>query len=443
MRLICFAVTILFFSISAQAQKLTGIWRGYFVQKSFNLITGSFTDEKYKYEIQINQLANNELEGVTYSYKTIVFYGKASMQGIFTKQTKNVLIKELEMLDLKMSSPSSACAMTCYLDYAKDGNVETLTGTFTSVNVKDKTDCGGGSVYLEKVPDTDFEKEDFLLKKTTPKNITPPVPSTSFNPSKKDIQRYTIESLQKVLGLPADGIAGPKTITAIKQKVPDFNGPISDSDTTQIKNLLYKIKNTNNTANTSKPVITQHKKENNTITAKPTVKPGAEDFIVKKDKTQKIDVPKTIVGEDSVQTPQAMVLPKANIEKVPVQIPRVLKERENKLVNVIEVNVKDVQIDYYDNGEIDDDSISVYHDNKAVINHQRLSNAPISIQIHLDENNPRQELITVAENLGRVPPNTALMIITAGKKRQEVFITSDERKNAKIVLEYKPNKGDK
>ena len=44
----------------------------------------------------------------------------------------------------------------------------------------------------------------------------------------------------------------------------------------------------------------------------------------------------------------------------------------------------------------------------------------------------------VAENLGEIPPNSALMVITAGKKRYEVFLISNEQRNAKVVIEYKP-----
>jgi hypothetical protein len=45
----------------------------------------------------------------------------------------------------------------------------------------------------------------------------------------------------------------------------------------------------------------------------------------------------------------------------------------------------------------------------------------------------------VAENLGSIPPNTSLMVITAGNKRYETSVTSTEQKNAVVILEYKPN----
>jgi hypothetical protein len=43
----------------------------------------------------------------------------------------------------------------------------------------------------------------------------------------------------------------------------------------------------------------------------------------------------------------------------------------------------------------------------------------------------------VAENLGSIPPNTSVMVITAGSQRYEVFISSNEQRNAKVVVKLK------
>lgn len=369
---------MLLLSTSSYSQKLTGIWRGYFIQKDFNQLSGRFVEEKYKYEVHINQLTTNSLEGVTYSYNTNIFYGKAAFHGLYTKLTKNVLIKEVKMLEVKMSDMSVACAMTCYLDYTKDGKLETLSGTFTSINTKTKADCGEGTVYLEKVTTTDFVKEKFLLKKEAHK--------TSPN----------------------------NTIT--KKKTEDSQQDTSEDESSPKKS---------NPAN------------------KPSIKPGTEDFIVPrhpstKEKSSKI-APNKIHKEDSTVAPPSVLTnkPRKDAPKI-IAIPKVLIERDNNLMKSIQLNEKDVRIDYYDNGEIDNDSITVYHNNQLVINHARLSYSPITIRIHLDEAHPIHEIITVADNLGDVPPNTALMVITAGKKRYEVAITSDEKTNAKVILEYKP-----
>jgi len=55
----------------------------------------------------------------------------------------------------------------------------------------------------------------------------------------------------------------------------------------------------------------------------------------------------------------------------------------------------------------------------------------------VNRDQPHHELVMVADNLGSIPPNTSLMIVTAGAKRYEVFISSTKQKNAKVVLDLK------
>ncbi|HEX6171549.1 MAG TPA: hypothetical protein VFZ33_17815 [Chitinophagaceae bacterium] len=113
-----------------------------------------------------------------------------------------------------------------------------------------------------------------------------------------------------------------------------------------------------------------------------------------------------------------------------------LRSRENDLVQTLLINSEDVIVKLYDNGEIDDDTISVYLDKKLILSKKRLSAAALSINLKMDESNPDHELIMVAENLGRIPPNTSLMIVTAGDQRYEVRITSTEQKNAMVRFKY-------
>ena len=44
----------------------------------------------------------------------------------------------------------------------------------------------------------------------------------------------------------------------------------------------------------------------------------------------------------------------------------------------------------------------------------------------------------VADNLGAIPPNTALMIVTTDGKRYELLFHRMRKKNAKVIIEYKP-----
>jgi hypothetical protein len=120
--------------------------------------------------------------------------------------------------------------------------------------------------------------------------------------------------------------------------------------------------------------------------------------------------------------------------------PAVLKNRQNELMKSLTVNSPNVVVKLYDNGEIDDDTISVYLDNKLVLSSKRLTAAPLTIKFTIEEEDSDHELVMVAENLGRIPPNTSLMIVEAGDQRFDVRITSTTQKNAVVRFHYKkPN----
>lgn len=123
-----------------------------------------------------------------------------------------------------------------------------------------------------------------------------------------------------------------------------------------------------------------------------------------------------------------------------IRIPDVLNSRSNELVKTLVLSDPDITIKIYDNGEIDDDTVSVYLNKKLVLSKKRLSYSPIILKIKMDEENTDHELIMVAENLGRIPPNTSLMIVEAGDKRYDVRITSTEQKNAVIRFKYQKPK---
>ena len=107
------------------------------------------------------------------------------------------------------------------------------------------------------------------------------------------------------------------------------------------------------------------------------------------------------------------------------------------MVKQIQVESGDINIRLYDNGDIDDDTVSIFHNNTLLKSKVRLSQNPISFTIPIDSTKPHHELVMVAENLGSIPPNTSLMIVTVGTKRYEIFISSSETKNAKIIFDLK------
>lgn len=110
----------------------------------------------------------------------------------------------------------------------------------------------------------------------------------------------------------------------------------------------------------------------------------------------------------------------------------------DQLVQEIRIDSGEVQLALYDNGQIDGDTVSVFVNKKPVIQHQMLKTQPLTLKVKVDASNPLQEVVMVGENLGQIPPNTALMIVTTHNNRYQLYLTADEHKNAMVRFIYDP-----
>ena len=116
-----------------------------------------------------------------------------------------------------------------------------------------------------------------------------------------------------------------------------------------------------------------------------------------------------------------------------------IKESAFKAIPEIAVDTGQIRLDFYDNGVVDGDSITVLANNKVIVSNHRLTAKPGTAFIKIDEQTPFQEIEMIAENLGSIVPNTALLIITAGNKRYQLFLSSTEQKSAKVRFVYDKN----
>ena len=113
-----------------------------------------------------------------------------------------------------------------------------------------------------------------------------------------------------------------------------------------------------------------------------------------------------------------------------------IRESAFKEVPEIKVDTGTIRLDFYDNAQIDGDSITVLVDKQVVMTHQRLSGKPLTTYVKIDLSNTFHEIEMVAENLGSIPPNTAILIITAGKNRHLLSLSSSEVKSARVRIVY-------
>jgi len=112
----------------------------------------------------------------------------------------------------------------------------------------------------------------------------------------------------------------------------------------------------------------------------------------------------------------------------------VMLGRQTPLVMAIPVPIKQdsVKIELYDNGEIDGDSVSLYLNNQLILSHLKLLAQPKVLWLPVDKSLPVNKLVLFAENLGALPPNTALMEVTVKGKKYTIFLSTDYKRNAMV-----------
>jgi 2C-methyl-D-erythritol 2,4-cyclodiphosphate synthase len=326
-------------SNSISSQNITGIWRGFFYERKIKGKDNSKNENniKFNFEVQIINDKNNHIKGVTYSYKSTEFYGKASFEGEINYKRKTINIVELNILNSKTTSNSDICTMTCVLNYIEKNSKYYLIGNFVSKNTMRKLECSSGEIILEKVNKSEFKKENFLFVKKE----------------------------------------------KLKNTIQDIKGNISE-------------------------ILTINTKEINDL------------------------IPITINELANTQN-----FGKLN-NNTPVLDERLLRVTE--VLKTIKTSSRDILIEYYDNGIIDNDTISIFENGILKFNKVRVSINPIVLKLKMDSVNNRQEVITVADNLGDISPNTTLMVITVKENRYEIPISTDYKTNVKVIIEYDANK---
>jgi hypothetical protein len=149
-------------------------------------------------------------------------------------------------------------------------------------------------------------------------------------------------------------------------------------------------------------------------------------------------VVKIITPEKPKDSVQAIVSEPVKKPADSIAITKNITQRKNVEQSRIEVNVKTLNLKVYDNAIMDGDTVSILYNGKMLLTHQLLSEKGIELNIELDEKQTRHEITLFAENLGSIPPNTALIVINAGNKRYELFASASLEENAVLVFEYKP-----
>ncbi len=93
-----------------------------------------------------------------------------------------------------------------------------------------------------------------------------------------------------------------------------------------------------------------------------------------------------------------------------------------------------IELRFYDNAEIDGDSIAVFLNGHLLKEHILLAEQAYIMKIAVSDLQQDNELVMVAENLGSIPPNTSLMVAVVEDKKYEAHLESDMGSSALVRL---------
>jgi hypothetical protein len=355
----------------ADGQSISGQWKG-----GFNSGGRPDANGQTQYVLEL-EVKGTQVSGYSYTYFAGYekrYYVICRLTGSYDKKSKSLEVTEVEKVKANTPPDFLDCLQIHSLTYMKGTDSrEVLVGKWKPARPQDN--CGTGATELERK----------ALVKVVPKT-TPPSTASRSNP------KNSTGTAKTTTPAPKNGSTSKTTTPASK------TGSTAKTTTPAPK--------TSTTAKSATP---------KTSTPKTTTPPVAE--VTKKPETIEKNLP-------SIEKPKAP----STIQQTTTK----LNMRSKQVIKTVEVEANSFRVDLYDNGQIDGDTISVFYNGKLMVSRQRLSTEPISIQITLDPNKEDNELVMFAENLGTIPPNTALMIVTVAGKRYEVNISSSEQTSGTV-----------
>ena len=112
--------------------------------------------------------------------------------------------------------------------------------------------------------------------------------------------------------------------------------------------------------------------------------------------------------------------------------------RKTEIIRAIDFKADSLVLSLYDNGEVDGDTVSVLVNGQLVIARKGLTANAVKATIYAAEGfSDSLQVVMYAENLGRIAPNTGLLIVEDGEEKYQIRFEGDFQKNAAIVFRRK------
>lgn len=193
---------------------------------------------------------------------------------------------------------------------------------------------------------------------------------------------------------------------------------------------------------TSKPVAATKPKPEKIKPAKE----EAKEELAKNKKKEKAPEPSSTVASASKENPDTVVarnkpaVTQAEIVAAPVMAKTTIErisERVNLPPQLVEFKSDSLSMALYDNGEVDGDTVSVLLNGVVIIEKLGLKTTAVKKTIQVPAGQEEMTMVLFAENLGKYPPNTGLLVVRDGDDVYQVRFSADLKQNATIVFRRK------
>jgi hypothetical protein len=189
---------------------------------------------------------------------------------------------------------------------------------------------------------------------------------------------------------------------------------------------------------TPPPVVVAKTNTEKSTAARPVQQPPVA--MVKKDPPAPVvTTPKEEKKATTVTTPTPPAKPVIAQVNIPTGPAAFVAERTNSAPQVISFKSDSLVLALYDNGEIDGDTVSLLLNGEVILAKQMLKATALKKTIYLPAGAEETVLLLYAENLGKYPPNTGLLVVYDGEESYQLRFSADLKQNAAVIFRRKKN----
>ena len=296
------------------------------------------------------------------------------------------------------------------------------------------------SIAENKIPEQEIVavvKPSLELSKTDTKNI--PAASVNLTPAAvtKSFAENKILELAKTTGVPKEtgsvetNNKTTNTINPVSENKMGKTEPVAKNTTKQETIIQKQGDNTTKNLEDKKSVV----KTTSSVNANPVVESKTSSFVSA--------IP-DVKNNTSAEKKEVNTLPVAAIspedKKLGVDLISkfaLVGGRKTEFSQIVSFKSDSLELSLYDNGEIDGDTVSVFMNGEMFMYKQGLKASAIKKTIYITKSNEDFTLLLFAENMGKYPPNTGLLVVHDGDDVYNLRFNSDFQKNTGIVFRRK------